>query len=135
VQGAGLGFIFVPMQVLAFTTLSPALRTDGSAFLSLIRNVGSALGVSLVATMLARNAYIAHAQIAESVTPFNRMLQSHGAYFLWNPVTSRGRAALDGEISRQALSISYSNDFLLMLWIVLPVLLLPFLMRKPVRRT
>jgi DHA2 family multidrug resistance protein len=133
VQGAGLGFIFVPMQVLAFTTLSPALRTDGSAFLSLIRNVGSALGVSFIATMLARNAYIAHAQIAGSVTPFNRMLQSHGAYFLWNPVTSRGRAALDGEISRQALSISYSNDFLLMLWIVIPVLFLPFLMRKPVR--
>ncbi len=131
VQGAGLGFIFVPMQVIAFATLSPALRTDGSALLSLIRNVGSAIGVSLVATMLARNAQIVHAQIAEGITPFNRMLQSHGAFFIWNPVTSRGRANLNHEITQQALSISYSNDFLMLLWIVIPVLFLPFLMRRP----
>lgn len=131
VQGAGLGFIFVPMQVIAFATLPSALRTDGSALLSLVRNVGSAIGVSLVATMLARNLQIAHAQIAEQVTPFNRMLQSHGAYFLWNPVTARGRSGLNHEITQQALSISYSNDFLLLLWIVIPVVVLPFLMHRP----
>ncbi|MGE3248049.1 MAG: MDR family MFS transporter, partial [Beijerinckiaceae bacterium] len=101
IQGAGLGMFFVPMQVIAFATLPPSLRTDGSALLSLVRNVGSAVGVSLVATMLARNAQIAHAQIAEAVTPFNRFIQSHGAFFLWNPVTERGRAALNGEITRQ----------------------------------
>lgn len=131
IQGAGLGFIFIPMQVMAFATLNPALRTDGSAIMSLVRNMGSALGVSLVATMLARNAQIAHAQIAESVTPFNRALQTHGAYFLYNPVTPRGRAALNGEITQQALKIAYANDFLLMFWITLPVLVLPFLMRLP----
>jgi len=131
IQGAGLGLIFVPMQVTAFTTLDPALRTDGSALLSLMRNAGSALGVSIVATMLARNAQIAHAQIAESITPFNRMLQQHGAYFLWNPITMRGRTGLNEEITRQALAISYSNDFLLMFWIVIPVAFLPFFMRRP----
>jgi len=81
--------------------------------------------------MLARNAQIAHAQIAESITPFNRMLQQHGAYFLWNPITMRGRTGLNEEITRQALAISYSNDFLLMFWIVIPVAFLPFFMRRP----
>lgn len=129
-QGAGLGFIFVPMQVITFATLPPSLRTDGSAVMSLLRNVGSAIGVSFLATMLARNTQIAHAQIGEAVTPFNRMLQSHGAYFLWNPVTIKGRTGLNHEITQQALAIAYSNDFLLMMWITLPLLFLPLLMRR-----
>ena len=129
-QGVGLGFIFVPMQVITFATLPAALRTDGSALMSLLRNVGSAVGVSFLATMLARNSQIAHAQISEAVTPFNRLLQSHGAYLLWNPVTIKGRTGLNHEITQQALAIAYSNDFLLMMWITIPLLFLPLLMRR-----
>ena len=46
-QGAGLGFVFIPLQVIAFATLDPALRTEGTALLSLLRNVGSAIGISV----------------------------------------------------------------------------------------
>ena len=50
VQGVGMGLIFVPMNLIAFSTLAPALRTDGSAMFNLMRNVGMAIGVSITTT-------------------------------------------------------------------------------------
>lgn len=134
-QGIGLGFIFIPMQVIAFATLPMKLRTDGAALFSLIRNVGSAIGVSIVATMLTSSTQVMHAQISETLTPFSRFAQSGGAYLFWNLANPRGRAALDGEITRQAMIVAYSNDYLIMFWITAPAVLLVLLMRRPPRRT
>jgi len=130
-QGAGLGLVFTPLQVIAFGTLAPDLRTDGTALFSLVRNVGSSIGVSIAEFLLAQNTQILHAQIAERVTPFNRTLQSGSAYLFWNSAAHRGLEALNNEITRQASIIAYMNDFKLMLLVALPPVLLLFLMRRP----
>ena len=130
-QGIGLGFVFIPLQVIAFATLPPQFRTDGTALFSLVRNVGSAIGVSVTSFMLAQNTQVMHSQIAETLTGFNRMLQTGGAYLMWNTATSGGRAALNAEVTRQAMAIAYVDDFLLMFWVTLPTALLLLLMRKP----
>jgi DHA2 family multidrug resistance protein len=131
IQGFGLGFVFIPLQVLAFATLPAQFRTDGAALFSLVRNVGSAIGVSVASFMLAQNSQIVHAQMVEGLTGFNRMLQNGGAYLFWNTATYAGRAALNGEVSRQALAVAYTNDFKLMFWVSLPTALLVLLMRRP----
>ena len=133
IQGFGLGFVFIPLQVVAFATLPPHFRTDGAALFSLVRNVGSAIGVSVASFMLVQNTQIMHAQIAEGLTGFNRMLQNGGAYFFWNTATNAGRMALNGEVSRQALAIAYTDDFKLMFWVSLPTALLVLFMRRPRR--
>ena len=131
IQGFGLGFVFVPLQVLAFATLPAQFRTDGTALFSLVRNVGSAIGVSVTSFMLAQNTQIMHAQISEGLTPFNRMLQTGGAYLSWNVATARGRSALNGEVTRQAIAIAYTDDFKLMFWVTLFTASMIFLMRRP----
>ena len=131
IQGFGLGFVFIPLQVIAFATLDPKYRTDGAALFSLVRNVGSAIGVSVCSFMLAQNTQIVHAQLSELLTPFNRMMQTGGAYLLWNSATVAGKSALNAEVTRQAIAISYVNDFKLMFWVSLPTALLLLLMRKP----
>ncbi len=133
IQGAGLGLVFTPLQVVAFATLPVELRTDGTALFSLVRNVGSSIGVSIASFLLAQNTQIAHAALAEQVTPFNRMLQTGSAYLFWNMATSHGRDALNNEITRQASIIAYMDDFKLMLLVSLPAVLLLFLMRRPGR--
>lgn len=133
IQGFGLGFVFIPLQVIAFASLPPELRTDGTALFALIRNVGSAIGISVTSFMLAQNTQIMHARLAEGITPFNHMLQTGGAYLMWNTSNPAGLAALNGEITRQALSIAYVNDFKLMLMVSLPTALLLLLMRDPRR--
>ncbi|MBV8567009.1 MAG: DHA2 family efflux MFS transporter permease subunit [Methylobacteriaceae bacterium] len=130
-QGFGLGLVFTPLQVIAFATLPGELRTEGTALMSLVRNVGSAIGISVASFLLSQNTQIAHATLAGEVTPFNRMLQSGGAYFMWNSATSAGLAALNAEITRQALIVAYIDDFKLMLIVSLPAVLLLFLMRRP----
>jgi DHA2 family multidrug resistance protein len=130
-QGFGLGFVFIPLNVVAFTTLPADRRTDGTALFSLMRNVGGAVGISVMSFLLAQNTQILHARIAEHVTPFNRMLQSHGAYLFWNVTKPQGLHAMNAEITRQATIMAYANDFRLMFLISAPVALLLLFMRRP----
>ena len=87
VQGFGFGLIFTPLSIIAFATLPIEFRVDGTAFFSLVRNVGSAIGISVTSVLLTQNTQLVHSQIVDNVTPFNRMLQTSGAYVLWNVTT------------------------------------------------
>ena len=132
VQGAGLGFVFIPLQVIAFATLSPDLRTDGTSFLSLVRNVGSAVGVSATSALLAHNIQVSHADLSAAITPFNPMLHTgHAAMRMLSPFTPHGAAMLDAMVNQQAGIIAYLDDFRAMMLVTAPTVLLLFLMRRP----
>ncbi len=132
VQGAGLGFVFLPLQMLAFATLPPQYRTDGASLFSLFRNIGAAVGVSVTSSLLAHNTQILHEQIGASVTPFNRALQDGGAISrAWNPMQAHGAAALDHMVNQQAQIIAYIDDYRLMVFSTLASLALLLLMRRP----
>jgi DHA2 family multidrug resistance protein len=128
-QGAGLGFVFIPLQVIAFATLDPALRTEGTALLSLLRNVGSAIGISVTGALVTRNEQVEHSILSGFVTPLNRAFQ--GAAEALSPITAHGAQTLDAMVSRQAEIIAYNNDWKLMMLMSLPMLLLLLLMRGP----
>ena len=114
--------------MLAFATLDPALRTEGASLFSLFRNIGAAVGVSVVTTMLARNTQVLHEQIGAYVTPFNRALAALG---MLNPAHRHGAALIDQMVNHQAQIIAYNDDYKLLILTTLPALLLLFLMRRP----
>jgi len=128
-QGAGLGFVFVPLQVIAFATLEPALRTEGTALLSLLRNIGSAIGISVTTALVARNTQIEHSVLSGYITPLNRAF--HGAAEALMPTTAHGAQVLNGMLTHQAQIIAYNDDWKLMMLVSLPMLLLLLLMRGP----
>ena len=132
-QGAGLGFIFTPLQVVAFATLPALMRTDGAAMLSLFRNVGAAIGVSLTFTLLARSVQVSHEELGSFVNPFNRALQFGAAARLLNPASPHGAALLDQMINQQAQIIGYVNDFKFMMLTTFPAFFLLLLMTRPQR--
>ncbi len=131
VQGVGLGFIFVPLSAIAFATLAPRYRNEGTAMFSLIRNIGSSVGISLVMTVLGQQAQSSHAALSESITPFRDALVAPGVPQLWNWSTEVGRIALNAEVSRQALTIAYINDFRFMMYLSLLAVPLLLLLRSP----
>jgi DHA2 family multidrug resistance protein len=134
VQGAGLGFLFIPLQVLAFATLPGQYRTDGASLFSLFRNIGAAIGVSVTSSMLVHNTQVLHEQIGGSLTPFNRALTSGGPVEqIWNVGTHRGLALLDGLVNQQALIIAYVDDYKMMIFSTAPILLLLLIMRRSTR--
>ena len=131
-QGVGLGFLFIPLQIIAFATLPPQYRTDGTSLFSLFRNIGAAIGVSVTSSMLAHNTQALHAEIGARITPFNRALQNGDAVQqVWNPATRHGAALLDHLINQQAQITAYIDDYKMMIFTTLPALFLLFLMRRP----
>ncbi|MGD0865792.1 MAG: MDR family MFS transporter [Rhizomicrobium sp.] len=131
VQGIGMGLVFVPMNLTAFATLPAQFRTDGSALVNLIRNVGSAIGISITTTVLAMSTQIVHAQMAASANPFNRNLATNAPSMFWNLQIPFGQQNLDMMITQNAQVVAYANDFLFMFYISLPALLVVFLMKRP----
>jgi len=131
IQGVGISFVFIPLQVVGFATLPASLRTDAAALYSLSRNIGSAIGVSATSTLLASSFQQIHAQFAEQITPFNRALQSGAQGLFLGPSTPFGVQGIEAQIKYHAYVAAYANDFLLMFWTCIPLLPLLFFMRKP----
>lgn len=131
IQGLGLGFVFIPLQVVAFATLDSSLRTEAAALLSLVRNVGSAIGISVTSFLLSRNTQVMHSDLVNYVTPFNRSLTSGEWAQAMSLNTTTGLSALNEMVTTQASIIAYVDDFKFMLWICLPTALLLLLLRRP----
>ncbi len=128
-QGLGFGLVFAPLSTITFASLPTHFRTEGTAMYSLMRNIGSSIGISVVVTMLARNTQINHAVLAESIQPFSPLLSPANLPQAWNWTTSVGLAALNGEVTRQALTIAYINDFKLIMWVSVASMPLVFLLK------
>ena len=126
VQGVGLGFVFVPISTVAFASLEPHLRTSGTAILTLVRNIGSSVGISMVIAELTNKTTIIYARLAEYVTPFNQPLQAPDVAANLDLNTDMGRALLDQMMSQQASMVAFANVFWLLM--VLTLLTLPLLL-------
>jgi DHA2 family multidrug resistance protein len=130
VQGLGLGLIFVPLQTLAFETLSSRFRTTGAALLNLSRNIGGSVGISVVTAQLVRMTQVAHADIASHVTANSIPSADPTLLQTIAPQGPVALAILNGEVTRQALFIAYLDDFKLMMIITFAVLPLLLLMKR-----
>ena len=131
VQGLGMGLVFVPMNLVAFATLTSEQRTDGAGLTNLMRNIGSAIGVSLTSTILASSVQTLHAQLSAHASPFNRALGVNGPSMMMNPQIPFGLANLNSLIEYRAQVQAYANDFLFMFVVSLPVFAVIWLMRRP----
>ena len=114
-QGAGFGFIYVPLTTISLATLSPAQRTDGAGFFNLARSMGSSAGISLFNALLTTNTQVNHATITTHITAVNRALETPSIAHFWDPFTAAGRAALDATITQQAQIIAYIDDYKLLM--------------------
>jgi MFS transporter, DHA2 family, multidrug resistance protein len=131
IQGAGLGFLFVPLSTVTLSTLSPEQRTEGASFYNLSRNIGSSAGISIVNALLTHNTQINHANIVEHVTAVNRAFEDPAIAHYWNPLTAAGRAALDAMVTRQAQIIAYMDNYKLLMIATLAALPLLLVFRSP----
>ncbi len=127
VQGFGLGLVFVPLSTVAFTTLPAHLRTEGTAILTLVRNIGSSIGISMVIAQLTSTTILMHAHLSEFITPFNDALKAPDVSTVINLTTDTGRALVDQLLTQQATIIAYANDFKLLMYLTLATIPFVFL--------
>ena len=106
IQGLGVGLLFVPLSTLAFATIPAHLRPEGSSLYTLIRNMGSAVGISIMQALVVANTQTVHSTLAAQVIPADPVVQADLArrFDLASPA---GLAGLNGEITRQATMVAY----------------------------
>ena len=129
-QGLGLGSIFVPMGVITFATLQARYRTEATALFSLVRNIGSSIGVSISFALLARNIQINHSQIGAHITAFTHLPGLAGLAGVQSPASL---ALADALINQQAASIGYTNDFRFLMLVCVVAAPLLLLLKMPDR--
>jgi DHA2 family multidrug resistance protein len=129
VQGAGFGFFSVSVTAMAFQTLSPILRPDGTSFISLSRRLGSSVGVSILISQFVRNTQDNRAGLIEHISPYNALLEQGVLPEQWDTGTLDGLSRLAREVERQAEFLAYLQDFQMMAILIVLMVPLVFLLR------
>lgn len=130
IQGLGVGLLFVPLSTLAFATIPPHLRPEGSSVYTLIRNLGSSVGISIMNALVVANTQTMHASLAARIAPSDAVVHATLPR-MFSPSTAAGITALNGEVTRQASMVAYVDDFRLMFIITIACMPMLLLMRKP----
>ena len=128
VQGFGLGLVFVPLSTVAFITLPDHLRTNGTAMLTLMRNIGSSIGISVVTAMLISKSAMFHSQLAEKITPFNDALKMPDVAAHLDVGSPAGLAVLNDVVTQQASIMAYANDYKMLFCVCVAMMPLVFLL-------
>ena len=132
-QGFGCGIMWVPLSIVTFSTLPPAMLPDGSALFHLLRNLGTSLFVAFSVFLLVRTTKIRYSEMVGMVTPYSERLDFGHVIGTGSVdwVDSLGRLA--SEAVRQSTMIGYNNCFYLYAatcFASLPILALVTLERK-----
>jgi MFS transporter, DHA2 family, multidrug resistance protein len=121
-QGFGFGLVFVPLSTVAFLTLPDHLRTDGTSMLTLMRNVASSIGISIVISQLTEGSRRVYAILSQHINPFNHAMQMPNVRGMIDLGTDTGRAMADAMVKTQAQIIAFSHDYqLVMLFILVTI--------------
>jgi DHA2 family multidrug resistance protein len=132
IQGLGTGLMFAPLTALAYVTLSPMHRTEGTIISTMVRSLGSSAGISVLQSGVTRQSALAHSVLAERVTPGDPVFAAAVPQAL-NPSTDFGIQALNGEVTRQASMIGYDDMFTMMIAMVVIMAPLLLLVRTPAK--
>lgn len=128
-QGFGMGFVFIPINGVAFSTIPVRLRTDGSSLMYLLRSLGGSIGISVMTTIWARNLQTSHSDLASHITSNTMQSVDLSSADRLGPLGEAALRMIDLEVNRQAAMIAYLNDFKLMMFLLIAMAPLVFFLR------
>ncbi len=131
IQGFGTGLLFAPLNTLAYATLAPHHRTEGTIVNTMARSLGSAAGISLIQASVVRASSLAHSRFAERITDTSPMI--HALPAAMDPAGAAGQTALNGLVTQQAAMVSYNTVFAWMALATISLAFLLLLMKPPAR--
>ena len=131
VQGVGLGLMFIPLNLMAFATLSPHQRTEGASLMNLARNIGGSVGISMVTVLLSRNIQTSHAELVAHIPDPGIVASDPVVSSVTGGATDTILTIADGLVNQQAAMIAYLDDFKLMMILTLLAIPLVFVLKRP----
>ena len=131
VAGLGMGLVFVPLSTLAFDRVSSERQNDASGLYGLTRQLGSSVGIAVVASQVVRQAAIQGQILGTHVTAFNGATAAYLAPLGLSATEPKGLAVLGNLVSQQASLNAYTHVFTALGWLSFALIPLLLLARKP----
>jgi len=129
-QGVGLGMIFVPLSTVAYATLERSRMAEGAGIYSLVRTVGSAVGISVVTTVFTRQTQVVWNHLGAYVNLANPAWHDYVRQLGTSATDPRGVAVAASQLAEQAQMVALLDVFWLITWSFFAMLPLVLLLRR-----
>ena len=138
-QSAGMAFLFVPINVMAFYFIPREKFNNATGIINLARNIGGSVGIANVMTLLARRTQFHEGVLASHMTPFDAAYQamvSGASRILYAAGSSYPDAQMQANgmayslMQRHATMLAFVDDFWMMGLTFLILIPLLFMMKK-----
>jgi MFS transporter, DHA2 family, multidrug resistance protein len=129
IQGVGLGLVFVPLSTVAFSTLPQRLASEAAGIYSVMRTIGSSIGISIVATLMTNHSSIAWNNLDSNLSPFNPAIGDYLRGLHISPDSPLAPALLARVLGQQSSMLGMLDAFVLVTWSFALMLPLVFVMR------
>ncbi|HKZ11833.1 MAG TPA: DHA2 family efflux MFS transporter permease subunit [Rhodanobacteraceae bacterium] len=128
-QGIGVAFFFMPILTIALSDLSGREVAAGSGLMTFVRSVGGSFSASITTYFWARGGVTNHASLAEHINVYDPQVQQ--AATANGGTLHRFASMINGEITRQAVQISFDNLFYIFGWIIIALIAVVWLAKPP----
>jgi DHA2 family multidrug resistance protein len=140
VRGVALGFLFTPINQVAYGSLKPSEAQQASGLINLSRQLGGSFGIAVLAfyltnhvqyhrTDLVTNLYAGNPALAQRQQMLVAGFMAHGASL--QEAQQRAFAVIDGLVMRQASMLAYNDCWMLILISFIVVAPAVFFLRRP----
>jgi MFS transporter, DHA2 family, multidrug resistance protein len=109
IRSLGLGFVFIPVSIVALSDLPPAQRGNATGLFNLTRELGGSLGTAWMGKIVADGIATHSTQIGEHVTIFDPATQLQWTQILHNGFDPA--VIISGRITTQSMVMSFNDGF------------------------
>jgi MFS transporter, DHA2 family, multidrug resistance protein len=136
-QVLGAGIVTVPVSTIIFRFLPKTESSQAAGLYALMRNEGGSIGIALVSTMLQRKAQLHQLILGENLTASSNLVRQYIARTGASPGNVADHsylamANLYSSAQRQAMLLSYMDQFRTICGIILCMLPLVFFLKRPI---
>ena len=129
-QGLGLGLIFVPLSTIAYATLDRSRMAEAAGLYSLVRTIGAAAGISIVTTLMTRQAQVLWNELGGHITKYNQALLDFLRPLHLSPTDPQAMLVVAKQVAAQAQMGAMLDVFEVTAWSFIAMLPLVFLLRR-----
>ncbi|BDI30295.1 multidrug resistance protein [Capsulimonas corticalis] len=140
IRGLGLGLLFTPINMAAFSSLKPQEIQQASGLINLSRQLGGSFGIAVLATYVANMSQFHRINLIQNYNSANpaftsrlqgltATLHSHGSSLV--DAQQQAYTILEQTLMRQSRTLAYDNAFMLILMCFVCTAPAILLIRKP----